>query len=82
MDMSKQLKIDLTCKSNLWKGLSLKSHLDLKTFKGDGRIELICLRPNMLPDYILPNDALKVGNSEANVNIAFKTDLTKDIEAK
>ena len=32
MDMSKQLKIDLTCKSNLWKGLSLKSHLDLNGF--------------------------------------------------
>ena len=82
MDMSKQLKIDLTCKSNLWKGLSLKSHLDLTTFRAEGQIDLNCLRPNMLPDYILPNDALKVGDSEANVNIVFKTDLTKDIEAK
>ena len=82
INMSKQLKIDLTCKSNLWKGLSLKSHLDLKTFKGDGRIELSCLRPGMLPDYILPKGALRVGDSEVNLDIAFKTDLTKDIEAK
>lgn len=82
IDMSKQLKIDLACKSNLWKELSLKSHLDLKTFKGDGRIDLICLRPHRLPDYILPNDALKVGDSEVNLNLSFKTDLTKDLEAK
>jgi len=82
MDMSKQLKIDLTCKSNLWKGLSLKSQLDLTTFKGDGQIDLICIRPHMLPDYILPDSALKVGDSEVNLNIAFKTDLTKNLEAK
>jgi len=82
MDMSKQLKIDLTCKSNLWKGLSLKSQLDLTTFKGDGQIDLICIRPHMLPDYILPDGALKVGDSEVNLNIAFKTDLTKDLEAR
>ena len=82
MDMSKQLKIDLTCKSNLWKGLSLKSQLDLTTFKGDGQIDLICIRPHTLPDYILPDSALKVGDSEVNLNIAFKTDLTKDLEAK
>ena len=82
IDMSKQLKIDLACKSNLWKGLSLKSQLDLTTFKGDGRIDLICIRPHMLPDYILLKDALKVGESEVNLNLAFKTDLTKDLEAK
>ena len=82
MDMSKQLKIDLACKSNLWKGLSLKSQLDLTTFKGDGRIDLICLRPHKLPDYILPKDALKVGDSEVNLNIAFKTESMKDLEAK
>jgi len=81
MDMSKQLKIDLACKSSLWKGLSLKGRFDLTTFKGDGRIELICIRPQILPDYILPKDALKVGDSEVNLNIAFKTDLTKDFEA-
>ena len=82
IDMSKQLKIDLTCKSNLWKGLSLKSHLDLTTFRADGRIDLSCLRPNMLPDYILPKGALKVGNSEVDLNIAFKTDLKKDLETE
>ena len=81
-NISKQLKIDLTCKSKLWKGISLKSHLDLTTFKADGRIELSCLRPHMLPDYILPKGTIKVGDSETNLNIAFKTDLTKDLEAK
>jgi len=79
---SKQFKSDLTCKSNLWKGLSLKTHLDLTTFRADGRIDLSCLRPHMLPDYILPKGALKVGDSEANLNIAFKTDLTKDLETE
>jgi len=81
-NISKQLKIDLTCKSNLWKRLSLKSQLDLTTSRADGRIELSCLRPNMLPDYIVPNDALKVGDSEVNLNLAFKTDLKKDLKTE
>jgi len=81
-NISKQLKIDLVCKSNLWKRLSLKSHLDLTTFKADGRIDLSCLRPNMLPDYILPKAALNVGDSEVNLNLAFKTDLKKDLKTE
>lgn len=81
-NIAKQLKIDLDCKSNLWKNLSLKSRLDLTTLKGDGQIDLICLRPHMLLDYIFPNGALKVGDSEANLNIVFKTDSKKDIDAK
>jgi uncharacterized protein involved in outer membrane biogenesis len=74
-NISKQLKIDLVCKSNLWKGLSLKSHLDLTTLRAAGQIDLSCLRPHMMPDYILPKGALKVGDSEADLNLAFKTDL-------
>ena len=81
-NISKQLKVDLTCKSNLWKGLSLKSHLDLTTFRADGRIDLSCLRPDMMPDYILPKTALKVGDSEVNLNLAFKTDLKKDLKTE
>jgi len=81
-NISKELKIDLTCESNLWKGLSLKSHLDLTTFRADGRIDLNCLRPNIISDYILPKGTLMVGDSEANLNLAFKTDLTKDLETK
>ena len=48
MDMSKQLKIDMACKSNLWKELSLKGRLDLTTLKGDGSVDLISIKPASL----------------------------------
>ena len=82
MNMSKQLQLDLTCKSNLWKELSLKSQLNLTTFKGDGNIGLICMRPHLLPSYILPNDALKMRDTEVNLKIAFKTESMKKFDAR
>ncbi len=77
-----RLKIDLTCKSNLWKNISLKGWVNSKDFKGDGRIDLTHFQPQALADYLFPRADHRVSDSKVNLNLSFKADGPKVLKAE
>ncbi|MEA2039313.1 MAG: AsmA-like C-terminal domain-containing protein [Thermodesulfobacteriota bacterium] len=79
---SKQMKIDLACKSNLWDGISIKGTLDLTDLKTDGQIQLNHFSPHTLADYLLPEAPLQIGDSEMDLNLSFKADGLKSIQTE
>ncbi|MFQ6077774.1 MAG: AsmA family protein, partial [Thermodesulfobacteriota bacterium] len=79
---SNRLKIDITCKSSLWKSISLKGWLNAKDFKGNGRIDLIHFQPQTLADYLFPLADQYVSDSKVNLNLSFKTDGPKVLQAE
>jgi hypothetical protein len=77
-----RLKINVTCKSNLWKRISLKGWLNSKDFKGSGRIGLTHFQPQALADYLFPLADQRVSESNVNLNLSFKTDGLKVLQAE
>ena len=77
-----RLKIDVKCKSNLWKSISLKGWLNSKDFKGDGRINLTHFQPQALTDYLFPLTDRRVSDSKVNLNLSLKTDGLKVLRAE
>jgi hypothetical protein len=69
-----RLEIDLTCNSNLWESISLEGWLNTEDFKGDGHIHVIRFQPQKLTDRFFPLAAGRVGDSEVNLDLSFKTD--------
>ncbi len=66
-------KIDITCRSNLWKRISAEATIDPVTLKGHGRIEVASFRPHLLSGFLSPDFPLKVADSEMNLTIGFET---------
>ncbi|MFB0508555.1 MAG: AsmA-like C-terminal domain-containing protein [Thermodesulfobacteriota bacterium] len=77
-----RLKIDVTCKSNLWKSISLKGWLNAKDFKGNGRIGLTHFQPQALADYLFPLANQRVSDSKVNLDLSFKADGPKTFQAE
>ena len=77
-----RLRIDVTCRSNLWERLSLNGSLDAKDFTGSGRIDLIRFQPQELPDHLLPPATPRVGDSEVNLSLSFKIDGLRALQAE
>lgn len=77
-----KLKIDFTCKSNLWESLSLKGWLDSRDLKSNLRIDLTHFRPQALTAYLLRPGPQRVGDSQVNLTLNFKTDGLKALQAE
>jgi hypothetical protein len=77
-----KLKIDVTCKSNLWKSISLKGQLNPKNFTGTGSIDLINFQPQALTDYLFPLADQRVSDSKVNLKLSFQTDGLKVFRAE
>jgi uncharacterized protein involved in outer membrane biogenesis len=67
------ISIDLTCGSNLWDTVSLKGTFDKHGLKGSGTVNLARFRPQALVDYLFPNTAVRVEDSEINLGLDFET---------
>lgn len=74
--------IDITCKSNLWQGFSLKGLLDIEAFKGKGQIEVTQFRPQALTGYILPRTPIQVAESQMNLSLGFQADGIDEFQAE
>jgi hypothetical protein len=77
-----RLKIDVTCKSNLWKSISLRGQLNPKNFTGTGSIDLIDFQPQAFTDYLFPLADQRVSDSKVNLNLSFQTDGLKAFRAE
>ncbi len=77
-----RLKIDVTCKSSLWKSISLKGWLNAKNFKGNGRIDLTHFQPQALAGYLFPFAPQYVSDSMMNLNLSFKANGPKVLQAE
>jgi hypothetical protein len=69
-----RLEIDLACNSNLWESISVEGRLTPEDFKGDGRIRVKDLKPQVLTNHFLPPGPRRIGDSHLNLDVSFKTD--------
>lgn len=69
-----RLTIDLTCKSNLWKNISIKGLINPHLFTSKGQVDLTHFNPKILIDYLFPDTVLKVSDAGINLNIGYKLD--------
>jgi len=77
-----RFEVDLACDSNLWEGLSLEGYLDSTTLKGDGRIDLTHVKPQVLTDQLFPLAPQRVGDSQLNLSVSFNMDGLKALQAE
>jgi len=77
-----RLTIDLACKSNLWKNISIKGLINTHLFTSKGLVDLTLFNPKILTDYLFPDSGFKVSNAGINLNLDFKSDKHHALHAK
>ncbi|MBW2249113.1 MAG: AsmA-like C-terminal domain-containing protein [Deltaproteobacteria bacterium] len=77
-----RLTINLACKSNLWKNISIKGLINPHLFTGKGQVDLTLFNPKILTDYLFPDTVLKVSDAGINLNLDFKSDKHHVLHAK
>lgn len=77
-----RLTINLACKSNLWKNISIKGLINPHLFTSKGQVDLTLFNPKILTDYLFPDTALKVSDAGINLNLDFKSDKHQALHAK
>jgi hypothetical protein len=77
-----QLRVGLTCQSNLWGNISIAAQLDAKDLTGTGNIELTDFHPHVLLNYFAPATPSLFGDSRGNLRISLKMDQGKAFQGK
>jgi len=77
-----RLTINLACKSNLWKNISIKGLINPHLFTSKGQVDLTLFNPKILIDYLFPDTVLKVSDAGINLNLDFKSDKHHALQAK
>jgi len=77
-----RLTINLACKSNLWKNISIKGLINPHLFTSKGQVDLTLFNPKILTDFLFPDTVLKVSDAGINLNIDFKSDKHHALQAK
>jgi hypothetical protein len=77
-----QLRVDLTCQSNLWGNMSISAQLDTKGLNGTGNIEVTDLHPHVLLNYLAPATPAFFGDSRGNLRISLKLDQGKAFQGR
>ena len=79
-----QVDFSIRCKSNLWEKIEINGFLNPSDFKGRGKIQLSRFRPQTLLAYLMPNSALQITETRANLTIDFESQgagkLTADFD--
>jgi len=79
-----QLRLDLAARSNLWEQATLQSAIDPDSLRGDARLVLTGLRPQLLDAHLLPA-GLEIGDAAANLSVGATANglaaLHVDVEA-
>jgi len=79
---SSKFKINLTCKSNLFRKISIKGWVDPNNNIGTGQVNLTHFHPQALTDYLYPDASLRVGHAVINLNLGFKSDKRNVLHAR
>ncbi|MEA3436271.1 MAG: AsmA-like C-terminal domain-containing protein [Thermodesulfobacteriota bacterium] len=74
--------INLACKSNLWKNITIKGLINPHLFAGKGQVDLTLFNPKILTDYLFPDTVLKVSDAGINLNLDFKSDKHHELHAQ
>lgn len=83
LDLSSQkLKLNLTCKSNLWNNLAFRGWLEPNHFKGNGLLEIAQFRPQALTDYLFPGETYHLAESLLNLTFTFESNGLRDLKAQ
>ena len=77
-----QLRIDLTCKSNLWENISIAAQLSSKDLNGNANIQVTDLHPQELLNSLAPATALHPGDSRGNLKMSLEMDQGKTLRGK
>ncbi|HME45208.1 MAG TPA: AsmA-like C-terminal domain-containing protein [Syntrophorhabdales bacterium] len=78
----KQLGVELACSSNIWRRASLAGWLKPGEFRGEGRIQLTQLRPDLIAQNLFPRVEPRIEESQANLEISFGADGIKSSHAE
>ena len=78
----KQLGVEFACSSNIWKGASLAARLKPGEFRGEGRIQLTQLRPDLIAQSLFPVLEPHIEESEVNLQLSFGADGTTSSHAE
>ena len=65
-------KFNFTCKSNLWRDITINGWLDTAAFTSQGNIRLAAFQPQVLSHYFFPDTPLKIDEAQANLVIDFE----------
>jgi hypothetical protein len=77
-----RLTVNLACKSNLWKNISIKGLINPHLFTSKGRVDLTLFNPKILTDYLFPETVLKISDAGINLNLDFKSDKHHALHVK
>jgi len=65
-------KFNFTCKSNLWRDITINGWLDTAAFTSQGNIRLAAFQPQTLSHYYFADTPLKIDDAQANLVIDFE----------
>jgi hypothetical protein len=77
-----QLRMDLTCKSNLWGHMSLAARLSSKDLNGSVNIRVTDIHPRLLLNYLVPATFPFLEESQGNLEIRLEVDRGKAFRGK
>ncbi|MBP1713465.1 MAG: rane protein-like, partial [Deltaproteobacteria bacterium] len=77
-----QLRIDLTCKSNLGENISIGARISSKDLNGDASIQVSDLTPQALLNYLAPAAGIILGDSRGNLKLDLEIDRGKTFRGK
>ena len=79
---SETSRIEMACRSNLWKHLNFSAIIEPKSFKGSGHLEVKNLALHTLFNAFLPNSPFPFKEARSDLKISFNTEGTSHIKAE
>ena len=76
------MKIDLNCRANLWEKMSLQAALDPKSFRGQGRIDIVDLHPHTLIESLGLTAPVRVEDARMSLQVRFKAEGRRTLQAE
>jgi hypothetical protein len=77
-----QLRIDLTCKSNLWENASIAAKLRSEDLSGNANIQATGLNPQELLNFLAPATAPNLGGSRGSLKMNLEVDRGRIFRGK
>ncbi len=74
--------VQVACGSSFWKDLALDAQLDPQTLSAEGSLKIEGLRPHLLNPFLFPNGRSPIGDSLVNLDLSFRTDGVRYLQAK
>ncbi|MGD9042041.1 MAG: AsmA family protein, partial [Desulfobacteraceae bacterium] len=75
-------KLRLSCISNLWEKMGVKSTLNTTDYKGDVNIELGNFQPHRLTSHLLEDASLKLADSSVNMSVDLNVNGLNNLQGK